>query len=157
MILQLWSLEILWPLKLSFSPCIRTIQTRPLPGRFVTSLVDLEPLNYYPDGGNGDFRCFSSFLTATFYYVLLNNLVLHIRTIFYIREFGLCVLHIYNPVEQEVMAGQFHAPSHSHLQIYSMTLKRHCARYLIYHERKSEIRLFNYDNYFVFFNYCSIV
>ncbi len=23
-----------------------------------------------------------------------------------------CVPHIYNPVEQEVMAGQFHAPSH---------------------------------------------
>ncbi len=29
-----------------------------------------------------------------------------------LREFGLCVPHIYNPVEQEVMAGQFHAPSH---------------------------------------------
>ncbi len=26
-------------------------------------------------------------------------------------EFGLCVPHIYNPVEQEVMAGQFHASS----------------------------------------------
>ncbi len=25
---------------------------------------------------------------------------------------GLCVPHIYNPVEQEVMAGQFHSPSH---------------------------------------------
>ncbi len=29
-----------------------------------------------------------------------------------LREFGLCVPHIYNPVEQKVMAGQFHAPSH---------------------------------------------
>ncbi len=29
-----------------------------------------------------------------------------------IREFDLCVPHIYNPVEQKVMAGQFHAPSH---------------------------------------------
>ncbi len=29
-----------------------------------------------------------------------------------LSEFGLCVPHIYNPVEQEVMAGQFHAPSH---------------------------------------------
>ncbi len=50
----------------------------------------------------------------------LNNLVLHIRNIFFVfshcdgwlREFGLCVPHIYNPVEQKVMAGQFHAPSH---------------------------------------------
>ncbi len=80
----------------------------------------LEPLNYYPDGGNGDFQCFNSFLTATFYFVMLNNLVLHIRNIFFVfshcdgwlREFGLCVPHIYNPVEQKVMAGQFHAPSH---------------------------------------------
>ncbi len=55
-----------------------------------------------------------------FYFVMLNNLVLHNRTIFlgftpcdgWLREFGLCVPHIYNPVEQEVMAGQFHAPSH---------------------------------------------
>ncbi len=30
----------------------------------------------------------------------------------WLREFGLCVPHIYNPVEQKVMAGQFHAPSH---------------------------------------------
>ncbi len=50
----------------------------------------------------------------------LNNLVLHIRNIFFVfspcdgwlREFGRCVPHIYNPVEQKVMAGQFHAPSH---------------------------------------------
>ncbi len=50
----------------------------------------------------------------------LNYLLLHIRNIFFVffhcdgwlREFGLCVPHIYNPVEQEVMAGQFHAPSH---------------------------------------------
>ncbi len=50
----------------------------------------------------------------------LNNLVLHIRTIFIgfshcdgrLREFGLCVPHIYNPVEQEVMAGQFHVHNH---------------------------------------------
>ncbi len=74
------------------------------------------PLNYYPDGGNGDFQCFNSFPRSTFYVVMLNNLVLHIRTIFpgfapcdgWLREFGLCVPHIYN----HVMAGQFHAPSH---------------------------------------------
>ncbi len=30
----------------------------------------------------------------------------------WLREFGLCVPHIYNPVEQEVMAEQFHAPIH---------------------------------------------
>ncbi len=30
----------------------------------------------------------------------------------WLREFGLCVSHIYNPVEQEVMAGQCHAPGH---------------------------------------------
>ncbi len=80
----------------------------------------MEPLNYCLDGGNGDLQCFSSFLTATFYFVKLNNLVLHIRTIFFgftpcdglLREFGLFVSHIYNPVGQEVMAGQFHAPSH---------------------------------------------
>ncbi len=49
-----------------------------------------------------------------------NYLLLHIRNILFVfshcdgwlREFGLCVPHIYNPVEQEVMAGQFHAPSH---------------------------------------------
>ncbi len=49
-----------------------------------------------------------------------NYLLLHIRNILFgfshhdgwLREFGLCVPHIYNPVEQEVMAGQFHAPSH---------------------------------------------
>ncbi len=80
----------------------------------------LEILYYYPDGGNGDFQCFNSFLTATFYFVMLNNLVLHFRNIFFgfshcdgwLREFGLWVPHIYNHVEQEVMAGQFHASSH---------------------------------------------
>ncbi len=79
----------------------------------------LEILNYCPDDGNGDFQCFSPFLTATFYFVKLKNLVLQIRTIFlgftpcdgWLREFDLCVLHIYNSVKQEVMAGQFHAPS----------------------------------------------
>ncbi len=78
----------------------------------------LELLNYYPDGGNGDFQCFRYFLTATFYFVKLNNLVLYIRTIFFgftpcdrwLREFGLCVPYIYNPVEQEVMTGQFQSP-----------------------------------------------
>ncbi len=44
----------------------------------------LEPLNYYPDGGNGDFQCFNSFLTATFYFGMPNNLVLHIRNIFFV-------------------------------------------------------------------------
>ncbi len=81
---------------------------------FFTSLVDwnllIIPL---------DFQCFNYFLTATFYFVMLSNLVLHIRTTFlgftfdgWLREFGHCVLHIYNPVEQEVMAGQYHASSH---------------------------------------------
>ncbi len=61
-------------------------------------------LSYCPDGGNGDFQCFNSFLTATFYFVMLNKYVLHIRTIFlsfthcdgWLREFGPCVPHIYN-------------------------------------------------------------
>ncbi len=80
----------------------------------------LEPLNYCPDDGNRDFQWFRSFLRATFYFVKLNDLVLHIRAIFFgftpcdgrLRELGLCVPHIYNSVEQVVMAGQFHAPSH---------------------------------------------
>ncbi len=62
----------------------------------------------------------SSFLTATFYFVKLNNLVLYIRTILFgftpcdglLREFGLRVPHIYNHVEQEVMAEQFHVHNH---------------------------------------------
>ncbi len=29
-----------------------------------------------------------------------------------IKEFGICVLHIYNPVKQEAKAGSFHVPSH---------------------------------------------
>ncbi len=33
--------------------------------------------------GNGDFQCFNSFLTATFYFVMLTKLVLHIRNIFF--------------------------------------------------------------------------
>ncbi len=33
----------------------------------------LEPLNYCPDGGNGDLQCFNSFLTVTFYVVMLKN------------------------------------------------------------------------------------
>ncbi len=79
----------------------------------------LEILNYCLDDGNLDFQCFSPFLTATFYFVKLKNLVLPVRTIFlgftpcdgWLRECNLCVLHIYNSVKQEVMAGQFHAPS----------------------------------------------
>ncbi len=78
----------------------------------------LELLNYCPDGGNGDFQFFGSFLTDTFCFVKLNNLVLYIRTIFFglthcdrwLREFGLCIPYIYNPVEQEVMTGQFQSP-----------------------------------------------
>ncbi len=50
---------------------------------------------------------------------MLNNLVLHTRSIFlgftpfdgWLREFGIYVPHIYNSVEQEVMAGQFHTPN----------------------------------------------
>ncbi len=60
------------------------------------------------------------FNAFNFYFVQLNNLVLHIRTTFFgltpcdgrIWEFGLCSPHIYNPAEQEVMARQFHTPSH---------------------------------------------
>ncbi len=56
----------------------------------------------------------------------LNNLVLHIKAIFlgftpcdgWLKEFGLCVPYIYNPVEQEVMAGLFHAPSHPGVLIF---------------------------------------
>ncbi len=76
----------------------------------------LKSLNYYPDGGHGNFHCTSSILTATFYFVKLNYVLLNIRNIFLgftpcdgrLRECGLCVPHIYNPVEQEVMAGQLH-------------------------------------------------
>ncbi len=80
----------------------------------------LEPLNYYPDGGNGDFKCFNLFSYNHFLFCEAQQSVLHIRNIFFgfshcdgwLREFDLCVPHIYNPVEQKVMAGQFHAPSH---------------------------------------------
>jgi len=41
------------------------------------------PLSIGPDVGNGDFQCFSYFLIATFYFVMLNNLLLHIRIIFF--------------------------------------------------------------------------
>ncbi len=83
-------------------------------------LCRLEILNYCPDGGNGNFHCSSSFLKTTSLICEAHYLLLHIRNILFgfshhdgwLREFGLCVSHIYNPVEQEVMAGQFHAPSH---------------------------------------------
>ncbi len=29
-----------------------------------------------------------------------------------LRQFGLCVPYIYNPLELEIMAGQFYAPRH---------------------------------------------
>ncbi len=62
----------------------------------------------------GIFNALALFL-VTFYFVKLN-----IRTIFFgfthcdgwLREFDL-FCSFYNPVEQEVMAGQFHAPNHS--------------------------------------------
>ncbi len=119
-ILQLWSLESLWPLKLSSQRALGRYRHTSSFRQIYNIFSWLEPLNYYPDGGNGDFQCFNSFLKATFYFVMLNNLVLHIRNIFFVfshcdgwlREFDLCVPHIYNPVEQKVMAGQFHAPSH---------------------------------------------
>ncbi len=80
----------------------------------------LEILNYCPDGGNGNFHCSSSFLKATSLICEAQlSFAAHQKYIFvfshhdgWLREFGLCVPHIYNPVEQEVMAGQFHAPSH---------------------------------------------
>ncbi len=80
----------------------------------------LEILNYCPDGGNGNFHCSSSFLKATSLICEAQlSFAAHQKYIIWfshhdgwLREFGLCVPHIYNPVEQEVMAGQFHAPSH---------------------------------------------
>ncbi len=70
----------------------------------------------------GIFNALTLFLYSLFsiYFLKLNNLVLHIRTIFlgfipwdgWLREFGLCVPLFFNPVEQEAMAGQFHSPSH---------------------------------------------
>ncbi len=109
-----------WPLKLSSQRALGRYRHASSFRQIFNIFSWLEPLNYYPDGGNGDFQCFNSFLTTTFYFVKLNNLVLHIRNIFFgfshcdgwLREFDLCVPHIYNPVEQKVMAGQFHAPSH---------------------------------------------
>ncbi len=64
----------------------------------------LELLNYCPDGGNGDFQFFGSFLTDTFCFVKLKNLVLYIRTIFFgfthcdrwLREFGLIFIILWN-------------------------------------------------------------
>jgi len=41
----------------------------------------LELLNYCPDGGNGNFQCSCYCLTDTFHFVMLNNLLLHIRTL----------------------------------------------------------------------------
>ncbi len=65
-ILQLWSLKSLWPLKLSFSPCIRTIYRHTSSSRQIRNILCwLEILNYCPDGGNGNFHCSSSFLKAT--------------------------------------------------------------------------------------------
>ncbi len=54
----------------------------------------LEPLSYYTDGGNEDFQCVNSFITATFYFAMLNNLVLHIRNILLFLRFYtlLCVI-----------------------------------------------------------------
>ncbi len=80
----------------------------------------LEILNYCPDGGNGNFHCSSSFLKTTSLICEAQlSFAAHHKYIIgfshhdgWLREFGLCVPHIYNPVEQEVMAGQFHAPSH---------------------------------------------
>ncbi len=81
----------------------------------------LEILNYCPDGGNGNFHCSSSFLKVHFTNLWSSIIFCCTSEIYslvfshcdgWLREFGLCVPHIYNPVEQEVMAGQFHAPSH---------------------------------------------
>ncbi len=63
-ILQLWSSESLWPLKLSSSPCIRQRHTS-FSRQIHNILCWLEILNYCPDGGNGNFHCSSSFLKST--------------------------------------------------------------------------------------------
>jgi len=77
-ILHLWSLKSLWLLKLSSSPPLRHAS-----------------LNIFscPDVQNGEFQFFSYFLRATFYFVMVNNLLLHIRTHCdgWLRGFGLCV------------------------------------------------------------------
>ncbi len=69
--------------------------------RFVTSLVDWNLLIITLVVELG--------ISNAFYFVKLNHLVLHIRTVFlgftpcdgWLGEFGICVPHIYNPVEQE--------------------------------------------------------
>ncbi len=62
--LLLGSLESLWPLKLSVSPCIRTRHTSSF-RQFRNILCWLKILNYCPDGGNSNVCCSSSFLKAT--------------------------------------------------------------------------------------------
>ncbi len=81
-ILQLRSLESLWPLKLSSLTCIRAIQTRPLQADFGIGIgIDWKFLIIPLMVEMGIFQCYYSFLTATFYFVMLNNLVLHIKNI----------------------------------------------------------------------------
>ncbi len=119
-ILQLWSLKCLWPLNSPPHHALGRYRHTSSSRQIRNIFYWLEILNYCPDGGNGIFHCSSSFLKATSLICEAQLSLLHIRNIFFVfshcdgwlREFGLCVPHIYNPVEQEVMAGQFHAPSH---------------------------------------------
>ncbi len=60
-ILQLWSLESLisWPLKLT----VHKDDIDATSSRQICNIFSwLEPLNYYPEGGNGDLQCFNYFL-----------------------------------------------------------------------------------------------
>ncbi len=99
-ILHLWSLESLWPSKSPLHCALGRYRHASSSRKICNIFSWLEPLYYCPDGGNRDFQCFRSFLTPCF--VILNNLVLHIRTIFlvfspgdgWLRVFGHCVPHI---------------------------------------------------------------
>ncbi len=62
----------------------------------------------------GIFNAVALFLKQFSKFVKFNYLLLHIRTTFlgftpcdgWLREFSLCVTHIYNPVDKEVKSSQ---------------------------------------------------
>ncbi len=83
----------------------------------------LEPLNYYPDVGMGIFNVLTLKTIFSYNHFLFcdaqQSCSSHQKYIFcffslwwMIKGIWPLVPHIYNPVEQKVMAGQFHAPSH---------------------------------------------
>ncbi len=77
------------------------------PGKFVTSLIDWNLLIIALMVKFGIFNALALFFGFT-------------PCDGRLREFGFCVPHIYNPVRQEIMAGQFHAPSHDVLKNVNM-------------------------------------